>query len=649
MNKILRISIVAIVLLLLLRLWGLPPFSSSEKYPENAILGAVEAAYSDVYKQVTAGEVEKLEYQQGSRQVIAHLGEGKMVFTHLPPDSDIIKAANEAGVRVEVQAPNPPTWWERNGMWITILLPVGLLGGIILYVHFSNRAQQQQALRGLRPDKSGFKGTTMIDPDKNKTRLTDVAGNEQAKNEVVEIIQFLKDPTQYTNLGARMPRGVLMSGPPGTGKTLLAKAIAGEAGVPFFSVSGSDFVEVFVGVGASRVRTLFEMAKKNSPSIIFIDEIDSIGRSRSSGGQQENSERESTLISILTEMDGFDTDSGVVVIAATNRPDVLDEALTRPGRFDREVSMSLPDKNERVDILKVHTRNIPIAAGVDLERVAMGSIGFSGADLANLVNEAAVMAARENVKLVEMRHFEQARDKIIMGVARSPLQNQEERRVIAVHEAGHAIVARFTEGAEPVHKISIVPRGRALGVTVQLPREDTYNHSQARLEGDIAVLMGGRAAEDLVIGRRTTGASNDFMRATVMARRMICSWGMDPDFGPLSIDGERGNEYAATTVWSEAIKEEADRKVQKLVRERYATAYNLLAAHRGALDAITQALLEHETVDADLFEELVRKAEGLPPLEYKPQQEENPATLSPVHHSDQDLAWPEGRDPDKQN
>lgn len=626
MNKLIRLGLVIIVFALLLRMMGLSPSSGAgEQQNVSPVAGATQATYSDIFQRVTEKKVDKIQYQQGSGQIVAHLPEGEVVFSPMPPGSKIIEAAESAGVKIEVLPAAPPSFWDRYGSWILVLLPVLIICGVFLYIH----RKQMEGIRGAaRPDKVGFKGTNMIDPEKNKVRLADVAGNEQAKEEVVEIIQFLKDPERYTSLGARMPRGVLMSGPPGTGKTLLAKAIAGEAGVPFFSVSGSDFVEVFVGVGASRVRNLFEMAKKSAPSIIFIDEIDSIGRSRSGGGQMENSERESTLMAILTEMDGFESNSGVVVIAATNRPDVLDEALTRPGRFDREVSMSLPDKSERIDILKVHARNIPLAVSVDLERVAAGSPGFSGADLANLVNEAAVLAARENAKLVEFRHFEQARDKIIMGVARNPLQNAEERRVVAYHEAGHAIVARFTEEAEPVHKISIVPRGRALGVTVQLPREDSYNHSQARLEGEIAVLMGGRAAEDLVIGRSTTGASNDFMRATVLARRMIASWGMDPDFGPMSLDGERGNEYAGTTIWSDAVKEEVDRKVQKLLKERYAHAVELLRTHEAALHAVAKALLEHETVDAEQFEELVRKAEGLP---------------APQVHDDQPRAEPEGQ------
>ena len=607
-NKYIRWTVVVIVLVLILRFLGMPPFdqSSSTASPTQ---GASEIAYSDIYTNITNGKVKEIEYQQGSGKVVVHLDDESAVFSPMPPGSEVIKFAQENGVEVNVFPAKPLSFWARNSAWLIVLISIGLICAVFLYIH----RKQMEAMRGMgRPDKSGFRGSNMIDPSSNNVRLKDVAGNEQAKEEVAEIIHFLKEPEVYHSLGANKPRGVLMSGPPGTGKTLLAKAIAGEAQVPFFSVSGSDFVEVFVGVGAGRVRNLFEMAKKSAPSIIFIDEIDSIGRQRSGGGQMDNSERESTLMALLVEMDGFDANTDVVVIGATNRSDVLDEALTRPGRFDREVSMGLPDKSERTSILGVHARKIPLDAEVDLEKVAAGSPGFSGADLANLVNEAAIMAARERVKLVSMKHFEEARDKVIMGVARSPLRNPEERRVIAYHEAGHAIVARFTEAAEPVHKISIVPRGRALGVTVQLPREDSYNHSQQRLEGDIAVLMGGRAAEDIVIGRRTTGASNDFMRATVLARRMIATWGMDPDFGPISLDGERGNEYAGTTIWSEQIKVEADRKIQKLLKDKYAHAVDLLRQHKQALHDVAQALLDEETVDADRFEELVCKAEGIP-------------------------------------
>lgn len=566
------------------------------------------SAYSDAYAAIDGGLASTLKYQQGSSEVMIELEDGRKLKTLIPPESDIIKTAREKGVEIEVLPAPGRSGWSGFGGFFMSLLPVLLICGVMIWIF----KKQMDLMRGGpgRNEKSGFKGAQVIEASENKVRLSDVAGNEQAKTEVVEIIQFLKEPERYHALGARTPKGILMSGPPGTGKTLLARAIAGEAGVPFFSVAGSDFMEVFVGVGAGRVRAMFEQAKKMAPSIIFIDEIDSIGRQRSGNGPVEHGERDQTLISMLTEMDGFDANTNVVVIAATNRPEILDEALTRPGRFDREVNMGLPDKSEREAILAVHARKIPMAAGLDLALVAAGSPGFSGADLANLVNEAAVLAARENVKLVTQRHFEEARDKVIMGVARNPLRNAEERRVIAYHEAGHAIVARFTPSAEPVHKISIVPRGRALGVTVQLPREDSYNHSQERLEGDITVLMGGRAAEDIVIGRRTTGASNDFMRATVIARKMIASWGMDPDFGPLSLDGERGNEYASTTIWSEETKVEADRKVRQMVKARYQGAIDLLRAHEAALHAVAQALLIEETIDADRFEALVIEAEA---------------------------------------
>jgi cell division protease FtsH len=430
-----------------------------------------------------------------------------------------------------------------------------------------------------------------------------VAGIDESKDELEEIISFLKDPKKFTKLGGRIPKGVLLMGPPGTGKTLLARAVAGEAGVPFFSISGSDFVEMFVGVGASRVRDLFEQGKKNAPCIIFIDEIDAVGRHRGAGLGGGHDEREQTLNQLLVEMDGFESNEGVILIAATNRPDVLDPALLRPGRFDRRIVVPRPDLGGRLGILKVHTRKVPLDAGFDLTKIARGTPGFSGADLENLVNEAALYAARRNKEKVEGNDFEYAKDKVLMGTERrSLIISDKEKRTTAVHEAGHALVAKVLPNADPLHKVTIIPRGRALGLTQQLPEEDRLNINQEFALNQIAILMGGRVAEEITFGQKTTGAGNDIEQATNMARAMVCEWGMSERMGPLAFgkkEGEvfLGRDMASTQTYSEQTAREIDSEVRRIVNEQYERAKKILLERREGLDKIAEALLEYETLD----------------------------------------------------
>jgi cell division protease FtsH len=451
--------------------------------------------------------------------------------------------------------------------------------------------------------------------------FADVAGCDEAKEELVEIVEFLRDPSKFQKLGGRIPKGVLMVGSPGTGKTLLAKAIAGEAKVPFYSISGSDFVEMFVGVGAARVRDMFEQAKKQAPCIIFIDEIDAVGRQRGAGMGGGNDEREQTLNQLLVEMDGFEGQTGVIVIAATNRPDVLDPALLRPGRFDRQVVVSLPDIRGREQILKVHMRKVPVAPDVEPHVLARGTPGFSGADLANLVNEAALFAARSNKRLVDMEDFERAKDKIMMGAERrSVVMPEEERRNTAYHESGHAVVARLLDKTDPVHKVTIIPRGRALGVTMQLPTEDRYSQDRDRLLQTITVLFGGRIAEEIFMKQMTTGASNDFARATDLARRMVTQWGMSDSLGPMVYGEEEGEIFLGRQVtthrnMSEATMQKVDGEIRRIIDQQYSLARRLLQENSDKVEAMTAALLEWETLDADQVNDIM---DGRPPRAPKP-------------------------------
>jgi len=461
----------------------------------------------------------------------------------------------------------------------------------------------------------------MLDESTNTVTFADVAGCEEAKEEVAELVDFLRDPSKFQKLGGRIPRGVLMVGAPGTGKTLLARAIAGEAKVPFFSISGSDFVEMFVGVGAARVRDMFEQAKKHAPCIVFIDEIDAVGRQRGAGLGGGNDEREQTLNQLLVEMDGFEGTAGVIVIAATNRPDVLDPALLRPGRFDRQVVVPLPDIRGREQILQVHMRKVPLASDVKPEIIARGTPGFSGADLANLVNEAALFAARGNKRLVDMDDFERAKDKIMMGAERrSMVMSEEERRNTAYHESGHTIVARLLPKTDPVHKVTIIPRGRALGVTMQLPTEDRYSQDRDRLYNMIAVLFGGRIAEELFMNQMTTGAANDFERATEIARRMVTQWGMSDELGPMVYGENEGEVFLGRSITthknvSEATLQKVDSEIRRIVDTQYRLARKLLEDNRDKVEAMAKALLEFETLDADQIADIMS---GKPPRPPKP-------------------------------
>lgn len=499
---------------------------------------------------------------------------------------------------------------DDQGGWIYMLLTSWF--PILLFVAFWIFLMRQMQSGGNKALSFGKSRARLSTNQQKKVTLKDVAGIEEAKEELQEIVEFLREPQKFQKLGGRIPKGVLLMGPPGTGKTLLARAIAGEANVPFFSISGSDFVEMFVGVGASRVRDLFEQGKKNAPCIIFIDEIDAVGRHRGAGLGGGHDEREQTLNQLLVEMDGFESNEGVILIAATNRPDVLDPALLRPGRFDRQVIVSLPDIKGREGILRVHTRKIPLAENVDVSVLARGTPGFSGAQLANLVNEAALIAARHERKSVLMIDFEEAKDKVLMGKERkSMVMNEKEKRNTAFHEAGHALVAYYLPEADPLHKVTIIPRGRALGVTMQLPEEDKYNYSQDYMKASITILLSGRIAEELILGSTTTGAANDLERVTDLARRMVCEWGMSETLGPMTF-GKReeqiflGREISRHLDYSESTAIKIDDEVKRIVLEAYSRARALLEEHREELVRLAEALLEYETLDNDEIQKIVR-------------------------------------------
>ncbi len=488
----------------------------------------------------------------------------------------------------------------KEANWLSLVMT---LAPILLILGFWIFMMRQMQAGGNKALSFGKSRARLLTAQQKKATFKDVAGIDEAKEELYEIIDFLKDPQKFQKLGGRIPKGVLLVGPPGTGKTLLARAIAGEANVPFFSISGSDFVEMFVGVGASRVRDLFEQGKKNAPCIIFIDEIDAVGRHRGAGLGGGHDEREQTLNALLVEMDGFESNEGVILIAATNRPDVLDPALLRPGRFDRRVVVPRPDVRGREEILRVHTRKVPLAEDVDLSVIARGTPGFSGADMANLVNEAALWAARQNRKFVTMADFEMSKDKVLMGAERkSMILSDEEKRNTAYHEAGHALVAAMTPGADPLHKVTIIPRGMALGVTMQLPIDDKHTYTKEFLEAQLAVLMGGRAAEEIFLHHITTGAGNDIERATEIARQMVCEWGMSP-LGPLTFGKKEeqiflGREIAQHRDYSEDTAIKIDVEVRTIVNSGYAKARNILETHREVLERIAQALLDREVLDA---------------------------------------------------
>ncbi len=562
-----------------------------------------EIIFSEFMARVEKGDVAEVTVK--GPDIKGKFGDGTVFRTYAPDDKEMISDLRKRGVRIIAKPAESSPWY------VTLLvqsLPLLFIVGI--WVLFMRQVQGG----GAKALSFGKSRARLLSERQNKVTFADVAGVDEAKEELQEIIEFLKDPQKFQKLGGRIPKGVLLMGPPGTGKTLLARAIAGEANVPFFSISGSDFVEMFVGVGASRVRDLFEQGKKHAPCIIFMDEIDAVGRHRGAGLGGGHDEREQTLNQLLVEMDGFESNEGVILIAATNRPDVLDPALLRPGRFDRQVVVARPDIRGREAILKVHTRKIPLAPDVDLSILARGTPGFSGADLANLVNEAALLAARESKKVVEMKDFESAKDKVLMGVERKSIViSEEEKRITAYHEAGHTLVAKFLPGTDPIHKVTIIPRGRALGVTQQLPINEKHNYPREYLLNEIAILMGGRVAEELVLEQITTGAGNDLERATELARKMVCEWGMSEKLGPLTF-GKReemiflGREIAQHQDYSEQTAIEIDREVRQMVMACYDTAKALLKERLDILHALARALLEKEVLDGPEIDTIVAAA-----------------------------------------
>ena len=530
-------------------------------------------------------------------------------------DNELMPLLREHNVEVQGTLP------ERQGVGMQLLMaafPILLIVGLFwLIMRGMSGGGVGGSMGGRNPMSFGKSKAKMLSEDQVKVTFADVAGVEEAKQEVAEIVDFLKDPSKFTKLGATIPRGVLMVGPPGTGKTLLAKAIAGEAKVPFFSISGSDFVEMFVGVGASRVRDMFEQAKKNAPCIIFIDEIDAVGRHRGSGMGGGHDEREQTLNQLLVEMDGFESNDGIIVIAATNRVDVLDKALLRPGRFDRQVSVGLPDIKGREQILNVHLKKLPATVGVDVNALARGTPGFSGAQLANLVNEAALFAARRNKNSVDMNDFEEAKDKLYMGPERkSMVLREEERRATAYHEAGHALVAELLSGTDPVHKVTIVPRGWALGVTWQLPEQDQVSNYKDKMLNEISILFGGRIAEEIFVGRKSTGAYNDFERATKMARAMVTRYGMSDAMGVMVYEAEEHGGYfgGSTRTISEATQQKVDDEIRHILEAQYDVAYKLIDENHDKMHAIVDALMKWETIDR---EQLLQIMAGETPREPK--------------------------------
>ena len=567
-----------------------------------------EIVFSDFLKKVESGEVREVTLK--GNNVSGRLSDGSSFRTYTADYPDLVKSLKDKGVKIDVKPADTNSWLAIILQWVPMLLFIGV------WIFFMRQMQGG----GAKALSFGKARARLISEKQNKVTFQDVAGVDEAKEELREIIECLKDPPKFQKLGGKIPKGVLLVGPPGTGKTLLAKAIAGEANVPFFSISGSDFVEMFVGVGASRVRDLFEQGKKHAPCIIFMDEIDAVGRHRGAGLGGGHDEREQTLNQLLVEMDGFETNEGVILIAATNRPDVLDPALLRPGRFDRQVVVARPDVKGREEILKVHSRRIPLAPKVDLKVLARGTPGFSGADLANLVNEAALLAARQDKKVVEMIDFENAKDKVLMGVERrSMIISESEKKTIAYHEAGHALVADLLPGADPLHKVTIIPRGRALGLTQQLPADDKYNYSRDYLVNRITILLGGRAAEEIVFQQQTTGAGDDLEKATEMARKMVCEWGMSDRMGPLTFGkGEEhiflGREVARPKDFSEETAILIDSEIKRIVVECASRARHMIESNLEKLHALARALLERESLDGEEIARILR----VPPMQEAP-------------------------------
>jgi cell division protease FtsH len=589
-------------------------FNTAEHARNKATL-----TYSQFIELVKSEKVKSVTLQ--GDEITGEQKDGPPFKSYSPSDPDLVKLLQKKGVEITAKPKDDSPWYTTLLVsWLPMLVLVGI------WIFFMRQMQSG----GGKAMSFGKSRARLMTESSVKVTFKDVAGIEEAKEEVAEIIEFLKDPKKFTRLGGRIPKGVLLVGAPGSGKTLLARAIAGEAGVPFFSISGSDFVEMFVGVGAARVRDLFIQAKKNSPCIIFIDEIDAVGRHRGAGLGGGHDEREQTLNQLLVEMDGFEANEGVILIAATNRPDVLDPALLRPGRFDRQVVVPIPDLKGREAILKVHTRRTPLAQAVDLSVLARSTPGFSGADLENLVNEAALVAARVNRESVTMEDFEHAKDKVLMGTERKSLiLSDRERTNTAYHEAGHTLVARLLPGTDPIHKVTIIPRGRALGVTQQLPLDERHTYPKDYLMSTLTVLLGGRAAEDLVFNQFTTGAGNDLERATELARKMVCNWGMSEELGPITF-GRReehvflGREISHPKDFSEETARLIDHAMKNLVEGAYQRAKDLLATNRAVLQALAQNLLERETLDSQEIDQIIES------FRKKPEEPDTPEEVGPL-------------------
>ncbi|WP_419788333.1 ATP-dependent zinc metalloprotease FtsH [Pseudodesulfovibrio sp.] len=597
-------AIIFILMVVLFNLFNQPPM------PQD------QPAYSQFLSMVDSGEVAQVKIQ--GPKITGTKSSGERFQVYAPDDPKLIDTLIKKGVEVKAEPPDESPWYMTLLLsWFPMLLLIGV------WIFFM-RQMQGGGSGGRGAMSFGRSKARLINEETAKVTFEDVAGVDEAKEELSEVVDFLREPRKFTRLGGRIPKGVLLVGSPGTGKTLLARAVAGEAGVPFYTISGSDFVEMFVGVGASRVRDLFAQGKKNAPCLIFIDEIDAVGRQRGAGLGGGHDEREQTLNQLLVEMDGFESNEGVILVAATNRPDVLDPALLRPGRFDRQVVVPNPDLRGREHILKVHSRKTPLAPEVDLEILARGTPGFSGADLENLVNEAALQAAKAGKDQVGMADFEEAKDKLMMGgrERRSLILSEDEKRTTAYHEAGHALVAKLLPGTDPVHKVSIIPRGRALGVTMQLPGEDRHNYSKDFLINNMAVLMGGRCAEEIVLNQLTTGASNDIERATKTARNMVCMWGMSDKLGPLSFGDNQeqvflGKELIHNRDFGEETAKLIDAEVRRFVEDAYDQATTLLKENLEALEAIAKALLDRETITGEDIN-LLMEGKELPPMPETP-------------------------------
>ncbi len=588
-----NVALALTVLVIFLFIWQI--FNQSKTTTKDMI-------YSDMITQLESGEIQEITIQ--GENISGKLKDGSAFKTYAPKDADMVKQLKEKNVKITAKPAEEPVWYMILIQWFPMLLLIGV------WIFF----MRQMQAGGGKAMSFGKSRARLITDKSQKVTFADVAGIDEAKAELEEVIDFLKDPKKYTKLGGRIPKGLLLVGPPGTGKTLLARAIAGEADVPFLSISGSDFVEMFVGVGASRVRDLFSQAKKNAPCIIFIDEIDAVGRHRGAGLGGGHDEREQTLNQLLVEMDGFESNEGVILVSATNRPDVLDPALLRPGRFDRQVIVPLPDIKGREKIFAVHARKVPLAEDVDFAVLGRGTPGTSGADIENLVNEATLNAARLNKEKVSMNDFEFAKDKILMGTERkSMVISDDEKRNTAYHEAGHALVARLIPGTDPIHKVTIIPRGRAMGLTQQLPIDEKHTYSRTFLLNNISILLGGRAAEEIVLREFTTGAGNDIERATNLARKMVCEWGMSEKMGPLSYGKKEeqiflGREFATHKDYSEETAKNIDGEVVSIVSQNYENAKILLNSHLEILHKMAGELLEKEVLNSAEIDAIIGDA-----------------------------------------